>query len=268
MPTKATKDGEPDGPAVNLQAVYDNQNLAVRLEWADSTQSDMNKAWVWDGEKFTRSKDLGDRMAVLFAMENNPEFASKGCAAACHNADADPSKWWMGSEDAAVHYDLWQWTAATTNPVGQAQDEWINVLEDPADVESATHGDALESGGSLSNVNEAKDGPAYMNGADVGASFIITGEQVPIDTSKLASGALIPPSVLAPWVGSRGDVQVQGTWQDGKWVVVLMRALNTGHEDDLAMTPPKPYPFGVAVFDHIDLEGHTTSPEAITLEWQ
>ena len=107
-----------------------------------------------------------------------------------------------------------------------------------------------------------------MNGTDVGASFIITGEQVPIDTSKLASGAVIPPSVLAPWVGSRGDVQVQGTWQDGKWVVVLMRALDTGHEDDLAMTPPKPYPFGVAVFDHIDLEGHTTSPEAITLEWQ
>jgi hypothetical protein len=174
----------------------------------------------------------------------------------------------MGSEDAAVHYDLWQWTAASTNPIGQAQDEVINVLEDPADVESATHGDALESGGSLSNVNEAKDGPAYMNGTDVGASFIITGEQVPVDTSKLASGAFIPPSVLAPWVGSRGDVQAQGTWQDGKWMVVLMRALDTGHDDDLAMTPPKPYPFGLAVFDHIDLEGHTTSGEAVTLEWQ
>ena len=268
VPTKATKDGEPDGPAVNLQAVYDNQNLAVRLEWADSTQSDMNKAWVWDGEKFTRSKDLGDRMAVLFAMENNPEFASKGCAAACHNADADPSKWWMGSEDAAVHYDLWQWTAASTNPIGLAQDEIINVLEDPAEVESATKGDAVESGGSMSNVNEAKDGPIYMSGESVTATSIITGQQVPIDTSKLANGALIPPSVLAPWVGSRGDVQAQGSWQDGKWVVVLMRALDTGHDDDLAMTPPKPYPFGVAVFDHIDLEGHTTSPEAITLEWQ
>lgn len=266
--TKATEEDEPDGPAVNLQAVYDDQNFAVRLEWADTTESNMNKAWTWDGTQFTRSKDLGDRMGLLFAMENNPEFASKGCATACHNAEPDPAKWWMGSEDAAVHYDLWQWTAASTNPIGQAQDEVINVLEDPADVESATHGDVLESGGSLSNVNEAKDGPAYMNGTDVGASFIITGEQVPIDTSKLASGALIPTSVLAPWVGSRGDVQAQGTWQDGKWVVVLMRALDTGHDDDLAMTPPKPYPFGVAVFDHIDLEGHTTSPEAITLEWQ
>ena len=266
--TKATEDDEPDGPPVNLQAVYDNQNLAVRLEWADSSQSDMNKAWAWDGEKFTRSKDLGDRMGLLFAMENNPEFASKGCAAACHNADPDPAKWWMGSEDAAVHYDLWQWTAASTNPVGQAQDEIINVLEDPAEVESATHGDALESGGSLSNVNEAKDGPIYMSGESITATSIITGQQVPIDTSKLASGALIPPSVLAPWVGSRGDVQAQGTWQNGKWVVVLMRPLDTGHDDDLAMTPPKPYPFGVAVFDHIDLEGHTTSPEAITLEWQ
>ena len=140
--TKASKEGEPDGPPVNLQAVYDNQNIAVRLEWADTTESNMNKAWTWDGENFARSKELGDRMGLLFAMENNPEFASKGCTAACHNADPDPAKWWMGAEDAAVHYDLWQWTAATTNPIGQAQDEVINVLEDPADVESATHGDA------------------------------------------------------------------------------------------------------------------------------
>lgn len=265
--TKATKEGDPAGPTVTLQAAYDSKNLALRLEWTDTTNSNTNKAWAWDGSKFTRGQELGDRMGVLFPIGNDPEFASKGCAAACHNADANQEKWWMGTEKADLRYDLWQWTAASTNPINQAQDEWIGTLEDPAEMESATHGDALTSGGSLSNVNKAKDGPTFM-GTDLSSSFIITGQQVAIDTAKLAKGAVIPPSVLAPWVGSRGDVQAKGGWQDGKWVVVLMRALDTGHDDDLVLTPPKSYPLGVAVFDHIDLVGHTTTPEAITLTWK
>jgi hypothetical protein len=265
--TKSTKKDGPAGPTVTLQAAYDSKNLALRLEWADTTNSNLNKAWVWDGSKFTRSADLGDRMGVLFPIENNPEFASKGCAGACHNTDADQEKWWMGTDKADLRLDLWQWTAASSNPVGQAQDEWMSAQEDPTNMESGTHSDALTSGGSLSNVNKAKDGPAFM-GTDLASSFIITGQQVPIDTSKLSKGAVIPPSVLAPWVGSRGDVQAKGVWQDGKWVVVLMRALNTGHDDDLVLTPPKSYPLGVAVFDHIDLVGHTTTPEAITLTWK
>jgi hypothetical protein len=100
-------------------------------------------------------------------------------------------------------------------------------------MESATHSDALKSGGSLSNVNKAKDGPA----------FIITGEQVPVDTSKLAKGAVIPPSILAPWVGLRADIQAKGVWKDGKWVIVLLRALDTGNEDDLVLTPPRLTPW-------------------------
>jgi hypothetical protein len=265
--TKAAKKGAADGPAVILQAAYDAKSIAIRLEWADTTNSNLNKAWIWDGSTFTRSVDLGDRMGVLFPIGNNPQFATKGCTAACHNTETDEKKWWMGSESADQRFDLWQWTAASTNPVGQAQDEWMGNQTDPAEMESATHSDALTSGGSLSNVNKAKDGPAFM-GTDLTSNFIITGQQVAIDTSKLAKGAVIPPSILAPWVGSRADVQAKGNWQDGKWVVVLLRALDTGHDDDLVLTPPKAYPLGIAVFDHTDLEGHTTTADAVTLEWK
>src|SRR5436853_53916 len=106
----------------------------MRLEWADSTESNLNKAWIWDGSKFSRSKDLGDRMGVLFPIENNANFASKGCAGVCHNSDASQEKWSMGSESADQRLDLWQWTAASTNPVGQAQDEWIAEQKDAAEV--------------------------------------------------------------------------------------------------------------------------------------
>lgn len=259
--TKAAEKGKADGPDVNLQAVYDGKNIAVRLEWADTTNSVVNKPWTWDGSTFTRTKELGDRMGVIFPVENNPNFASKGCAGICHNQDAEIGKWHMSTESEAEHLDLWQWTAASTNPIGQLNDEWISVQTDPANAESATHPDAQTAGGSLSNVNKAKDGPAYMNGTDIAATIIITGQQVPIDTSKLAKGAIIPSSVLAPWVGSRGDIQVNGVWKDGKWVLVLLRALDTGNEDDVVLTPPKAYPLGVAVFDQAEHYSHTIVPD-------
>ena len=265
--TTAANGNNVAGPAVTLQAAYDGKSIALRLEWADTTDSALNKAWIWDGSAFKRSGDLGDRMGVLFPMGNDPAFASKGCTAACHNSGTDQEKWWMGSDNADTRYDLWQWTAAGSNPVGQAQDEWMGAQEDPADMESATHGDALESGGSLSNVNAAKDGPAFM-GADLTSSFIISGQQVAIDTTKLTKDMAIPASALSPWVGSRGDVQAKGEWKDGKWVVVLMRALDTGHDDEVVLTPPKPYTLGVAVFDHIDLLGHSITSDAVTLNWK
>jgi hypothetical protein len=267
--TKAAEKGKADGPDVNMQAVYDGKNIAVRLEWADTSNSIVNKPWVWDGSAFTRTQSiLGDRMGVMFPIENNANFSSKGCAGICHNQDSDIKKWHMSTESEDQHLDLWQWTAASTNPIGQVNDEWISVQTDPANAESATHPDAQTGGGSASNVNKAKDGPIYMNGTDITSTIIITGQQVPVDTSKLAKGAIIPASVLAPWVGSRGDIQANGVWKDGKWVVVLLRALDTGNQDDVVLTPPKAYPLGVAVFDQAEHYGHTISPDVITLEWK
>lgn len=270
--TKATEKDKPDGPDVTIQAVYDDQNVAVRLEWADPTETILANPWTWDGSAWKRGGDPmtahEDRMSIIFPIENNPDFSSKGCAGACHNLDADPEKWWMGTDSADQHLDLWEWKAAQTNPLGLTDDYLASVQEDPADIESATHPDANTGGGNVSNVNQAKDGPAFMNGADVTASFIITGQQAEIDTSKLAPGAIIPANILRPWTGSRADVQASGVWKDGKWTVVLMRALDTGHEDDVVFSPPKAYPLGVALFDHLDLREHTITPDVLTLTWK
>lgn len=267
-PTVASQKGHADGPEVKIQAVYDDKNLAMRIEWSDSSENVYHRAWSWDGSKFTRSDVQQDRMALLFPIENNAKFAAKGCGVACHNNDDDNKKWWMGSEAADQRYDLWQWTAANSNPNGQAQDQWMGQQEDPANHESALHGDKLTSGGSLSNINKAKDGPIFMSSVDLSARYIMTGEQIALDTTKLSKDTLIPASVLAPWVGSRGDIQAQGTWKDGKWTVVLLRALNTGNDEDLAFTPPKSYPFGIALFDHIDQLDHTVTPQVLVLEWK
>ncbi len=65
--TKAAKEGNPDGPAVTLQAVYDDGAIAVRAEWVDDTETLLKHAWTWDGAAFTMSGDE-DRAVRLYGQ--------------------------------------------------------------------------------------------------------------------------------------------------------------------------------------------------------
>lgn len=263
---KAAMEGNPDGPTVTLQAVYDNAAIAIRAEWADDTETLLKNAWTWDGSAFTKSGDE-DRVMFAWPIGNNAEFSSKGCAAACHNTAENYEEWWMGSDNESVRYDNWHWKSARTNAAGYADDQWWNVLADPTNFESSRRNDAKESGGYADNVNDEKSGPRYMskNGAD--AQLIMAGEEVELDLTALAAGDVIPGYVLSKAVGSRGDVEANGVWADGKWVVVLRRALDTGHDDDAVFTVGKPMPFGVSVVDNGGGVDHATSPEVLTLQW-
>jgi Ethylbenzene dehydrogenase len=264
--TKAAKKGAADGPKVTLQAAYDGQNIVVRAEWADSTDSWQRNVWKYDGTAWKRGGEQ-DRLAFAFPMSNNAAFASKGCGAICHNQETDDTKWWMGTDTADTKIDLWQWQSAATNPVNQADDQWWG----PKPVITSTTGrqnDKLDSGGSKTNATKDGKAPAFVskNGLDV--HYLLAGDEVAIDLSKIASGAIIPGSILSPFKGSRGDISAQGTYANGKWVVVISRALNTGHDDDAVLTPPKPMPFGLAVFDNSGDLNHVVAPDVLTLAWQ
>ncbi|MCL4301462.1 MAG: hypothetical protein KJ077_37525 [Anaerolineae bacterium] len=266
VPTKAVREGKSDGPAVTLQAAYDATNLVIRAEWADPTNSNFKDAWKWDGSAFARIKANEDRLMYLWSIGNDAQFASKGCAAACHNQNPDEKTWWMGTENADLRYDIWQWQAARTNPVGQASDEWLGTR--PDEKSKARRGDKRESGGAALNRNEEKTAPAFMHSTDLASSYLLAGQEAPVDPAKLTPDMLLPGYIISPFVGSAGDISAQGQWADGKWVVVLMRALNTTHEDDVTLTPPKPLPFGLAITDDAGDHNHTVSQEALTLEWQ
>jgi hypothetical protein len=266
VPTKAAKKGAADGATVTLQAVYDGTNIAIRAEWSDTSDSWVRNAWKYDGANWKRGGEQ-DRFALTFPIENNAEFASKGCGAICHNQETDDTKWWMGTESTDVKLDLWQWQSAATNPNNQADDQWWGTKPTITST-TGRRSDAVESGGNKANTAKDGKGPAFMNKSGVNAHYILAGEEVPLDMSKITSGAIIPGTILTPYKGSRGDIQVKGTYANGKWVVVISRALNTGHDDDTVLIPPKQVPFGLAVFDNSgDLE-HTIGPDALTLVWK
>ena len=227
----------------------------------------MKNAWAWDGTAFEKSGDE-DRLMFAWPIGNNAEFASKGCAAACHNMADDSSEWWMGSNSEDVRYDAWQWKAARTSPAGYVDDKWWSVQEDASDVESSRHGDAKESGGYADNRNEEGTGPLYMSSTGPDVHFIMAGDEVEIDNSVLSAGNVIPGYVLSHPVGSRGDVATVAKWGNGTWVMVLQRLLDTGNDDDVVFTPSKPLPFGMSVVDDGGGIDHATAEEVLTLEWQ
>lgn len=265
--TESPLEDGPAGPNVSVQAVYDENAIAMRFEWADDTESVLKNAWTWDGSAFSKSGDE-DRMLLAFAIENNPEFASQGCSAACHNLSENQDEWWMGTDSEDLRIDAWHWKAARTHPAGLADDKWWGIQTDPTDPESSRHGDAKDSGGEKTNVLEDGSGPAFMHGSDLTAKFIMAGEEVDIDTGVLPVSAVVPGYVVTPMVGSRGDIAADATWADGKWVLVLMRPLDTGHDDDVLFTPPKAYPFGLSVMDNGGGLDHANAPDVLTLEWQ
>ncbi len=265
--TVAAKEGEPDGPVVSLQAAYDGEFLTIRAEWADDTESVFHNGWTFDGSTFTKGGNE-DRIMYTFPIQNNPEFASKGCTVACHNDNDDEEEWWMGSDSDDVTYDVWHWKASRTNPAGYADDKWWGPQTDPTVYgKGSRHGDAKESGSYTSNANEDSTAPLMMsvNGPNLP---VMAGEEMPVDTALLKAGDIIPGEILARPIGSRGDVDANGVWQDGKWVVVMRRALDTGNPDDIVFRPGRRVPFGMAVLDNAGGDEHHVDAEVLILDWR
>ncbi len=257
---------------VKVQALYSESTVWFRFEWADQTES-AGRLWEYDGTQW-KSAGNEDRLALYWDMTTIGQFSESGCATLCHNPRAEAiEKWYMITPDAAARADNWHWKAARTNPTGQADDKYLTgTLTDPNDVESANKSDAKESGGYVDNKAKDAAAPAMMldpaKKASLGSPFILVSEATNIDISRMKAGDKLPRELLAAFKGSRGDIEAKGVWSNGRWVVVLRRALNTGHEDDVSFQVGKAYPFGLAVFDNAGGVNHTISEGALTLKFK
>jgi hypothetical protein len=77
---------------------------------------------------------------------------------------------------------------------------------------------------------------------------------------EFQEGDIIPRRVLRDPDGSRADILANSWWEDGRWVVVMRRALDTGNPDDHVLEPRRTYFLGLAVFDdHVGNRYHHVS---------
>jgi hypothetical protein len=256
---------------VKAQALYNSTDIWFRFEWPDTTQS-ADRFWLYDGKKWT-SVGAEDRLALMWEISPLDRFQTRGCTAVCHNPVSDEiAKWYMVTPSFDDRADNWQWLAGRTNPVGQVDDKYLlGYLPNPASTGSSFVNDAFVSGGYANNRTADGSGPAKMQDpskpASAGSGFLLASEAVTIDPSKFKAGDKVPRDLLAPVVGSRGDLDAKGVWANGAWTVVFHRKLDTGNEDDIQFVVGRTIPFGLAVFDNVAGFSHTISSEPLYLRF-
>ena len=200
---------------VIIRSVHTDTTVYFLATWDDSSESVSHKTWVWsaDAKSYQQGDDREDMFALAF--EHTGPF------------DAD-----MLSGVEAV-WDVWHWKAFRTNPQGYATDKTHHYTLEKPSRKAKSH--SAENDRDIWIARPEDSGTSVEKKQPAPASF--TEERV-------------PQYLPATPTGSAADVRAKGAWSNAKWTLELSRRLDTGHEDDTALEPERPYKIAVAAFDH------------------
>ncbi|MFZ5833352.1 MAG: ethylbenzene dehydrogenase-related protein [Planctomycetota bacterium] len=243
--------------AVTVRALHDGNDIFVRAEWLDPTETRQYTPWQktdqgWE-HLVTNAADecvyYEDKFSMLFPIQPDSRFEQVGCALYCH-AGGDNR---YGKKEADSLVDVWHWKSTRTDPVGQLDDKyWGNA--DPTSEDRGRHGDPETGGGYKANGEKKTDHPAFLpdDFASVRQGIIPAEHAKPYDEAAaqaIPPGTIVPGMVVSAFEGDRGDVSCESHHEDGKWTLLIRRKLNTGSEFDTAFEPGESYSFGCAAFD-------------------
>ena len=148
---------------LTLKAGYDANYLYILAEWYDSTVNLSQHSWIYNGyndplkpsdpNNGWTSQRNSDKFAMAFeiasAIGTKGNFATVGCEASCHGSGNTAT---MTPNSGSV--DIWNWSLATSAPLGYAHD-----------MTASSAGLVYDAGDKLatrnSNGSTDRSGPAY-----------------------------------------------------------------------------------------------------------
>jgi len=253
----------PDPVAVDLRAFYTDGDLYLRLSWSDATRDAAMMEWLFDGETWHNAGGMEDGFGLLW--DGARQFPRFSCSYACHIDD-------FGVAGANFHamnkmkltadgawLDLWNWKAQRTGRHGFADDRYLDV--------AGMHGDVP---GELFRENSRaalQNDPGSKPFAE-GDAPIYDGDGLPIGKEFRPAGTRAPGYLTERPVAGRGDVAAHADHADGRWTVVLRRALDTGDPHDVVFVPGDTLgvAFGLSVMDNTLSEHYaSTTDERLVL---
>jgi len=214
----------------SIKALYTDEEVFIRIRWADDTMDREHHPWVWNADKreYVSGPQVEDSLFLSFEA---------GCE-------------WNPSILAGYQFDLdgWHWLAARSDPVGQAWDIIANLSE--ADRGGTKGGEIYDSRGdegawilkfddvddpdglTLQGWNELDR--RYLNWPVLPAvSFLAevdglevedASEHIPAPTGPPADeNAVFPQFKAVSLEGPAGEVAAKGHWEDGYWTVEFRR---------------------------------------------
>ncbi len=246
----------PEPVSIEVRSFYTDRELFLQLSWADATQDRKMQDWLFDGETWQNTGELEDGFGLLWDARGR--FNSFSCSYACHISDFGVSqdsfhasnKMRMLKEDAWL--DLWNWKAARTASLGFADDRYLD--------NQGMHGDTpgeLFTENSRFHLNNQLDSAPFSEGDQP----VYDADRRPADEGYRPPGSMAPGYLVERPVGGRADVRALSQHRDGRWIVTLRRALQTGDPHDVVFVPGDEMgvAFGVAVMDHSLYEHYASS---------
>lgn len=243
--------GKPGRINVSMKALYDSQYIYFFIRWADKTKS-LNRVYDFRGGAWQKRKGNEDRFGIMFDIGNRiADFNQAGCQIVCHGGK------YMSTNKPGEKTDVWHWKSQRTNPLGYADDQWVQHEAKQKGHEFTGRKSDKKSGGSYkSNFDKIKKQPKFFDGGMGGP--ILKKNAKPYAGGAI-EGAVAPREMLARPKGSRGDIDAKGVWKNGMWTLELRRKLDTGHPDDVVFVPGKKHAFGISVHDNGDDVDHSYS---------
>ena len=259
---------------VRARAVADPENVYIRLNWSDDSQSIRPGFWnffeegqIWrqnvDSTGFQVTNALNPRWAnddqiALIIDNGNNGSEGANCALMCH---AEEDSMWIGGGGTV---DVWIWRAGRTNPLGLADDMIWGT--DRREFDDFSQNRASWRRNAVSPDEEFTE-PAWMHldGPDYMGDYLFTEDTIQMDFTgqqyNWQAWDGVPGFVLERYLKpseaaqtSRYDVHAKAEY-DGLadiWTVVLWRKLNTGNEDDITFSQGTSYSVSLAIMDHTD----------------
>ncbi len=242
----------PDPVNVDMRAFYTDRNLYIRLSWSDPTRDDAMRRWQFDGEQWSAGQDSEDGFGLMWdARSAFPKFT---CSYACHIDDFGVSganfhaRNRMRLARSGVLLDLWNWKADRTGRLGFVDDRYLTDKAIAADVPGEIFHPNSQSAAAGGQPFVEGDKPLYDR------------EQQAIESRFRLAGTTVPGYLVDRPAAGRGDIRASSQYRDGRWTVILRRALDTGDKRDVIFLPGDEagVAFGLSVMDNT-LDQHYAS---------
>ena len=248
----------------SMRVVHDDARVYFLFQWEDGSPSTRKGEWIFDGSAWTKSKEDEDRLALIVLPLDNLGSGAMGqgmmnasCVQFCHEYANPP---YMATNSPDDYAEVWHWKAARTNPMGYADDQFIQNVVDSSSGE--TTGRRSDSGSSSYAAN-GDAAPEFM--PSDGGLFITPDNAAPFNQAAgWKAGDTIPGYILRNPSGSRADVSARGIHKNGRWTLEMSRAkITSGSSEDMAILDGGSYNFSVAIWDNAHEDAHYKSPVQI-----
>ncbi len=256
----------------SVKALYTDDDVFIRVRWADDSQDREHHPWVWDAreEKYIKGLQVEDSLLVSFEA---------GCE-------------WNPSILAGYPFDFdgWHWLAARSDPVGQAWDI-IGNMSRPREGydEEAYDSRPRESQWILKFTGDyPADGMNYAPWHELNRNYmrwpvfpkvtvtrhldrmeiLDASVSLPAPDGPPEGGQSIFPSVEAVSLeGAAGEVAAKGHWEDGYWTVEFRRSRVTPDESINDTMFNRLTQFGLYIFDSVERFDEASESERLYLQF-